>query len=172
MVSRPDSVDQLLIASLPARISCNPRLQDATVYAVAALACHNPPIRMATFELSVLAEVFVVCRLEATAPVPPWALADTRFVSITRTDDELTIICREDQAPDNPAVRWRCLKVHGPFPFSAIGVLSELTQALADARISLLAVSTHDTDYLFVQAKDLADSVRALRRRRHTVHVP
>ena len=140
---------------------------------MAALACHNPPItKVATFELSVLAGVFVVCRFEATAPIPPWAFAGIGFVSITRTDDELTIICREDQSPDSTAVRWRCLKVHGPFPFNAIGVLSELTQVLAEAGISLLAVSTHDTDYLFVQVKDLADAVRALRRHRHTVHVP
>jgi hypothetical protein len=127
---------------------------------------------MANFELSVLAGVFVVCRFAATAPVPPWAFANTGFVSITRTDDELSIICREDQAPDSTAVRWRCLKVHGPFSFNAIGVLSELTRVLAEEGISLLAVSTHDTDYLFVQVKDLAEAVRALRRQRHTVHVP
>ena len=127
---------------------------------------------MATFELSVLASVFVACRFEATAPVPPWAIADMGFVSITRTDDELTIICSEEQSPDSTEVRWRCLKVHGPFPFNAIGVLSELTRVLAEAGISLLAVSTHSTDYLFVHVKDLADAVRALRRHGHTVHVP
>jgi hypothetical protein len=80
--------------------------------------------------------------------------------------------CCEEQSTDSTAVRWRCLKVHGPFPFNAIGVLSELTRVLAEAGISLLAVSTHDTDYLFVQVEDLADAVRALRRHRHTVHVP
>ena len=131
-----------------------------------------PTIEMASFELSVLPGVFVVCRFEATAPVPPWAVRDIGFVSITRTDDELTIICREEQVPETSEVRWCCLKVHGPFPLNAIGVLSTLTQVLAEAGISLLAISTHDTDYLFVQVKDLAATVRALRKHRHTVHVP
>ena len=126
----------------------------------------------ATFELSVLSDVFVVCRLEPSAPVPSWALDTAGFVAVTRTDDELSIICREPDAPHAAAAppRWRALKVHGPFPFEAIGVLSTLTQALANAKVSLLAISTHDTDYLFVRSVDLAHAVRALRHDGHTVH--
>ncbi len=127
----------------------------------------------AKFELSVLSDAFVVCRLEASAPVPSWALETAGFVAVTRTDDELSIICRERQAPQgvDTAVRWRGLKVHGPFPFETIGVLSTLSQALAAAKVSLLAISTHDTDYLFVRSVELAHAVRALRHDGHTVHM-
>ena len=125
----------------------------------------------ATFELSVLSDAFVVCRLEPSAPVPSWALEAASFVAVTRTNDELSIICREQHAPHGATpVRWRGLKVHGPFPFETIGVLSTLAQALAKAKVSLLAISTHDTDYLFVRSVELAHAVRALRHDGHTVH--
>jgi hypothetical protein len=124
------------------------------------------------FELSVLRDTFVVCRLDPSTPAPAWALAAKPFSAVIRTDDELSIICGEEYAPGDTAsaVRWRGLKVHGPFPFGAVGVLAKLTQALADASVSLLAVSTHDTDYLFVRSPDLARAVRALRHGGHTVH--
>jgi hypothetical protein len=126
----------------------------------------------ATFELSVLSGAFVVCRLAPSAPVPSWALESAEFVTITRTEDELSIICREQQAPQGAAtpIRWHALKVHGPFPFETVGVLATLAQALANAKLSLLAISTHDTDYLFVRSGEFAHAVRALRHDGHTVH--
>ncbi len=126
----------------------------------------------ATFELSVLSDAFVVSRWPPSAPVPSWALETAGFVAVTRTDDELSIICREHHVPQGAAtpVRWHALKVHGPFPLETVGVLSTLAQALANAKVSLLAISTHDTDYLFVRSAELAHAVRALRHDGHTVH--
>ncbi len=126
----------------------------------------------APFELSVLSGTFVVCRLAPSAPVPSWALEGAEFVAVTRTEDELSIICRQHLAPQGAAtpVRWHGLKVHGPFPFETIGVLATLAQALADAKVSLLAISTHDTDYLFVRCEELGHAVRALRHAGHRVH--
>jgi hypothetical protein len=128
----------------------------------------------ATFELTVLSGAFIVSRLPPSAPVPSWALEATGFITVTRTDDELSIICGEHHVPQGAAtpVRWHALKVHGPFPFETIGVLSALTQALANAKVSLLAVSTHDTDYLFVHSPELAHAIRALRHGGHVVHTP
>jgi hypothetical protein len=127
-----------------------------------------------TFELTVMLDPFVVCRFDARSLAPDWALDGPGFASVCRTDDELSIIAAEARVPDPPASapRWRGLKVHGPFPFDAIGVLAAISRALADARISLLAVSTHDTDYVFVQTPDLARAVRALRHAGHLVHTP
>ena len=126
-----------------------------------------------TFELSVLDSTFVVCRLDPAAAMPAWALEGTGFVATCRTDEELSIICGEERAPTvaSDAPRWRALKVRGPFPFDTIGVVSTLTQALAHAQVSVLALSTYDTDYLFVRVPDLARAVRALRHEGHTVHL-
>jgi hypothetical protein len=127
-----------------------------------------------TFELTVLTDRFVVSRFEARSAAPAWALEGSGFAVVCRTDDELSIITAEARVPDPPAAapRWRGLKVHGPFPFDAIGVLAALSRALTDARVSLLAISTHDTDYVFVQSPDLARAVRALRHAGHVVHTP
>lgn len=125
------------------------------------------------FELSVLRDALVVSRLPASAPVPAWVFDAAGFVSVTRTDDELSIIASEHHPPPAAATadRWRALKVHGPFSFETIDVLSRLTHALATANVSLLASSTHDADYLFVRAAEFAHAVRALRHDGHAVHV-
>lgn len=125
-----------------------------------------------TFELSVLDATFVVSRFEASAAIPAWALEGPGFVSVSRTDDELSIICAADRVPvvAAGAPAWRGLKVHGPLSFETVGVMSALTHALATANISMLAVATHDTDYLFVRIADLARAVRALRHQGHVVH--
>jgi uncharacterized protein len=125
-----------------------------------------------SYELSVLETTFVVSRLEPASALPAWALEGPGLVAICRTEEELSIIGPEARAADvaADAPRWRALKVHGPFSFDAIGVLATLSQALAQQNISLLAVSTHDTDYLFVRTPDLARAVRALRHAGQTVH--
>jgi putative acetyltransferase len=121
--------------------------------------------------LTPLVGTFAVCRLGGDAPVPAWATAGP-FVSVTRTADELSVVCRQDAVPEGvPGERgWRCLRVAGPLPFSAVGVLASLTAALAEAGISVFAVSTFDTDYLLVKGADLVTAADALRRRGHTVN--
>jgi GrpB-like predicted nucleotidyltransferase (UPF0157 family) len=113
---------------------------------------------------------YAVCRLEPDAPIPAWATADD-LVSITRTGDELSIVCRQDAVPEGiPRERgWRCLRVAGTLPFSAVGVLASLTAPLAEAGISVFVVSTFDTDYLLVKAEDLPKTVGVLWQQGHTV---
>lgn len=108
---------------------------------------------------------FAVVRLSARAPLPRWALAGP-FHSITRTATELSIVCREGRVPAGVRQedRFRCLEVEGPFAFDAVGILASLAAPLARARIPILAISTFDTDYLFVRQVHLARAVRALRR--------
>lgn len=114
--------------------------------------------------LSLLADRYAVVRLGADDPWPAWALDAPPLVALARTADELSVICREEAVPaGSPARRgWRALKVHGPFPFDAVGVLASLASPLADAGVSILTVSTYDTDYLFVRQEQLVDAVAAL----------
>jgi hypothetical protein len=113
--------------------------------------------------MSVLDGRFAVCRLEADAPVPYWPRG--AFVSITRTPDELSIICKEDSVPEGVRVErdWRALRVEGPLPFEMTGVAAAFTKPLADARISVFVVATFDTDYLLVKADTFDRAVEALR---------
>jgi GNAT superfamily N-acetyltransferase len=120
--------------------------------------------------LTVLNDSLAVCRLGADDPVPTWALAG-RFCSITRTADELSILCRQNAVPEGVRCErgWRCLRVAGVLPFSAVGVLASLAAPLAEAGISLFAVSTFDTDYLLVKAGDLARACETLRNAGHSI---
>lgn len=120
--------------------------------------------------LTVVDGIFAVCKLGAGATIPAWATAG-HFFSITRTADELSIVCHQDAMPEDiPGERgWRCLRVAGTTAFSVVGVLASLVAPLAEAGIAVFAISTFDTDYLLVKEKDLASAVDALRRRGHTI---
>ena len=106
-----------------------------------------------------------VCRLDGGSPIPDWALSGP-FVSITRTDGELSIICAEAAVPAGAAAArgWRCLRLEGPFDFSVTGLLASFSGALAGAGISLMVVCTYDTDYLLVRGEDLDRAIAALQR--------
>jgi hypothetical protein len=122
-------------------------------------------------ELSLLPERFAISRLAADAPIPDWA-AGGRFFSVTRTGDELSVVCELSRVPVGVQSQpgWRVFKVHGPFVLTEIGVLSALASPLAEARLSLFAISTFDTDYLLVASETLSKAIAALERAGHKLH--
>jgi uncharacterized protein len=95
---------------------------------------------------------FAVCRLSSNASIPDWAIAGT-FVSVTRTPDELSVVCLEAQVPAGVQHEndWACLKLEGPFPFAETGILTSFVQPLSDRAIPVFAISTFDTDYVLVK---------------------
>lgn len=107
---------------------------------------------------------WTVVRLGPDAPVPAWALSSSPFVSITRTLDELSVVCLESAVPVGLQAEpgWALLKLHGPIPFGQVGVLAAFAAPLAAAGISLFAVSTFDTDYILVKASQGAAACEAL----------
>jgi hypothetical protein len=122
-------------------------------------------------ELTLFPERFAISRLAADAPIPEWATQGP-FFSVTRTGDELSVVSELSRVPAGVQSQpgWRVLKVHGPFVLSEIGVLSALATPLAEAKISLFAVSTFDTDYLLVASETLSAVIAALARAGHTIH--
>ena len=121
--------------------------------------------------LTLLGERFAVCRLDASAAIPPWALAPCALSSISRSADELSILIDEPLVPrDVRAERgYRALRVRGPLPFHLIGIFASMTQPLADAGLSIFALSTYDTDYVLVKEHDLAAAIEVLERAGHTI---
>jgi uncharacterized protein len=120
--------------------------------------------------ISLLTLPIAVCRLEPDAEVPVWAM-EGAFYSITRTMEELSIVCEERLVPADTRMEggWRALKVEGPLDFSLTGILAVLSGTLARAGISLFAVSTFDTDYILIKAKDQQAALAALRQAGITV---
>ena len=109
---------------------------------------------------------FAVCRFEPHDPLPAWALHDeSTFWSLTRTPDELSLVCDEDALPPSVArvePGWRAFRVEGPIPFAETGVLAALAAPLAAASIPLFALSTFDTDVVLVKEGDLERAIAAL----------
>jgi hypothetical protein len=117
---------------------------------------------------------YAIARLPADAPVPAGLLDLPGLVSVTRTPDELSIVCPGEHAPPTDTVQpgWRLLTVRGPLEFTLTGIMAALSGELAAAGVGLVALSTYDTDHLLVKAADLGRAVQALRNSGHEVTKP
>jgi len=122
------------------------------------------------FQLSVLPGSLAMVRLAPNAALPSWSVQGG-FFSVTRTDDELSIVCPADRVPSGVRAEtgFRALKVRGPFALSEIGVLAALAAPLAAAKVSVFVISTFETDYLLVNEEQLPAAVAALRIDGHQV---
>ena len=120
----------------------------------------NPPL----LKLVILAERLAVCRLYAGAPIPEWAGGES-FLSITRTRDELSVICEEHYVPTgvHASRGWRGFKIVGPLDLDLVGILVSVAVPLAQSNIGVLPVATYDTDYVLVRDRQLNDAIKALR---------
>lgn len=122
-------------------------------------------------ELSVPNWRLAVCRLGPEAGVPAWA-AEAPFYCVTRSPEELSVVCPEERVPDGVRREggWRALKVEGPLDFGQVGILSSLLGPLARTGVGVFAISTYDTDYVLVKEEQLGLAVSALVREGHIVH--
>ncbi len=113
---------------------------------------------------------FAVCRLPATEPVPAWA-GSAVFSSVTRTADELSILCPAAQVPAGVKheAGWRLLKLQGPFAFTETGILAAVLAPLAAAKIGILATATFDTDYVLVKAARFEEACGVIKAAGHAV---
>jgi hypothetical protein len=72
-----------------------------------------------------------------------------------------------------PGVRcerdYQAIRVRGPLSPNLVGILLSILKPLADAGISILAISTYDTDYVFVKTRDLPAALGALRAVSHQI---
>jgi hypothetical protein len=119
--------------------------------------------------LTILPEQYAVYRMSTAQEVPLKLLEQNSFVSITRTEEELSVVCaknllQKSKIPEGAAVTegMRVLKVEGPLSFSSVGILLSLLEPLAENRISVMAVSTYDTDYILVRDEDLCRATAVL----------
>lgn len=123
---------------------------------------------MKKLRFSLAGQGVVVCRLAAETAVPEWA-ARGAFFSVTRTKEELSIVCAEEQVPAGVkrSGRFVLLKLHGPFAFTETGVVSSFVGPLAEAGVPVFVVSTFDTDYVLVPEESLAAALGALKQAGH-----
>ena len=113
--------------------------------------------------LILLPELFAICRRLPGEPIPGWATTGSLF-SITRSGDELSIVCPEKNVPSGEKAErgWRAMRFADTLDFVEAGILSNLATPLAGAGISIFVVSTYDTDYLLVKETELRHTVSTL----------
>lgn len=113
--------------------------------------------------LSILPEKLGICHLGKNSPIPDW-LQGISFASITRTKNELSIVCPQEKIPAGIMVErdWRAFKVEGPLGFTLTGIVVSLSKPLAEAEISIFYISTYETDYLLVEEKNFEKAAKIL----------
>jgi hypothetical protein len=120
--------------------------------------------------LSLLPETLAIAHLPVGTTLPSWLADwlswDDSVVSVSRTQDEISVICRSDRVPADVEAEhgWRVFKVAGPLSLSLTGVLMRLLSPLAEAGVPILALSTFDTDYVLVRDGRVPEATTALRR--------
>jgi hypothetical protein len=126
----------------------------------------KPPMKRAIVPIELLGDRLAICRSDKNKPVPGWANSPGGGLwSVTETRGEVSIIVADAQAPRDAKCErgWRLLMVKGPLDFNQVGIIAGLSGTLADAGVSIFALSTYDTDYIMVKQADLDRALTALR---------
>jgi hypothetical protein len=121
--------------------------------------------------LQLLPDTLAICRLEPEAPVPSWTAQSSRFLTVSRTAEELSITTLQCTVPAEVTCEreYRALRVRGPLPLNLVGIVASIADPLAAAGLSIFAISTYDTDYVLVKARDLEAALKVLQRAGHQI---
>jgi len=112
---------------------------------------------------------FSICKVNTLSGVD----FSREFCFLSKTDEELSLVCLTQYAPANALERsdgWKGFRVQGVLDFSLVGVLSQISALLAAHHISLFAVSTYNTDYIFTKAAQFESALQALAAAGHEIH--
>src|SRR5262249_6031296 len=113
---------------------------------------------------------FAICKFPADAALPMWSVDNSLF-SVTRTPDEVSVVCHQDLVPEDIRREggWLCFRVCGTIDFALIGVLASLVSPLANVGVAVFVLSTFDTDYLLVKEQDADRVIDELIRCGHSI---
>ena len=113
-------------------------------------------------EIKSLDNSFTVCKVHDYSLV---SLED-EYCLIGKTDEENSLVCKSESVPDNVIERedgWKAFRIQGVLDFSLIGILSKITTILAEHKIGVFAISTFNTDYIFVKEENFGRAVELMR---------
>lgn len=119
-------------------------------------------------ELKRLGHKLTVCKVTKSSDIN----MDTDFYFIGKTDEELSLVCKTEDVPQNTIERddgWRGFRIQGNLDFSLIGILSKLSGILAENKIGIFAVSTYNTDYILVKEENYERALTVLTSKGYTV---
>ena len=113
-------------------------------------------------ELKTLPYNFTVCKLMSVGDLP----SGIDFCFTAKTDEEISLVCKTEDVPEKTLVRddgWKGFRIEGVLDFSLIGILSKISAILAENKVGIFAVSTYNTDYIFVKEENFDKAIKALK---------
>lgn len=113
-------------------------------------------------ELKTIPYRFTVCKLMSVGDLP----SGIDFCFTAKTDEEISLVCKTTDVPENTLVRddgWKGFRIEGVLDFSLIGILSKISAILAENKVGIFAVSTYNTDYIFVKEENFDKAINALK---------
>ncbi len=121
--------------------------------------------------LELLPDTLAICRLPAGAAMPSWTASSTAFLTVSRTREELSITALQSAVPADARCErdYKAIRVRGTLPPNLVGILLSIAEPLAQAGLSIFAISTYDTDYVLIKERDASKAVEALRGAGHEV---
>ena len=98
--------------------------------------------------------------------LPGFDWAAGPLASLTRTPDETSVVCLTERVPPGAKNEgpFKVVEVAGPLSFGSVGVFAEVLEPLAAAGITVLGLSTFDTDWVLISVGSAADAATAWRR--------
>lgn len=102
-----------------------------------------------------------VCKVADAADID----LSKEFYFIGKTDEEVSLVCRTEDAPADTTDRddgWKAFRIQGILDFSLIGILSKISAILAENKIGIFAVSTYNTDYILVKSENFDRALEVL----------
>ena len=112
-------------------------------------------------ELKKLPYQFSICKLSHISDID----LEKEFFFVGKTDEELSLVCKTEDVPGKVIDRddgWRGFRIQGVLEFSLIGILSKITDILAENKIGIFAVSTFNTDYILVKEENFDKALKVL----------
>ena len=113
-------------------------------------------------ELKTIPYRFTVCKLMSVGDLP----SGIDFCFTAKTDEEISLVCKTEDVPEKTLVRddgWKGFRIEGVLDFSLIGILSKISAILAENKVGIFAVSTYNTDYIFVKEENFNKAINALK---------
>ena len=113
-------------------------------------------------ELKTIPYRFTVCKLMSVGDLP----LGIDFCFTAKTDEEISLVCKTEDVPEKTLVRddgWKGFRIEGVLDFSLIGILSKISAILAENKVGIFAVSTYNTDYIFVKEENFDKAINALK---------
>jgi len=113
--------------------------------------------------LSILPEKIGICHFDKKSPIPEWAV-EGDFFSITRTNQELSIVYPQEKIPGGVLFEkdWRAFRLESPIDMYSVGIIASLSKPLAEDGISIFNISTYETNYILVEEKNFEKAKKIL----------